>query len=186
MPRKGWSKDASGKEILDQLGIMAARKAALLRAGVVFQSVWKETLNQPGSGRRYEQGVSFITTRGAPRRVVPVAGTPGHPGRARAHTASAPGEPPAKDRGILAASVQVGQATDGTVRVGMGGPRGRIGLALEYGVNTAGSQVGPHPAQGFKVDPRPHARPAKEDAVPRMTQGVVAVLRQKTKGPTLT
>jgi hypothetical protein len=186
MPRAGWSKGASGNEILEQMGILAARRAAVLRAGVIFQGVWKEVLNQPGGGKRYEQGVAFITTKGSPRRVVPVKGTPGHPGRARAHTASRRGEAPAKDRGVLAASVLVGQESDGRVRVGMGGPRGRIGLALEYGVNTAGTRVGPHPATGFKIDPRPHARPARDEAARQMTKGIVTVLKTKTKGPAIT
>jgi hypothetical protein len=67
----------------------------------------------------------------------------------------------------------------------MGGSRGRIGLALEKGVNVAGSAVGRHPARNFKIEPRPHARPAGERAKPAMTKGVVIVMRKATRDVTL-
>lgn len=177
MPRRGYSQSASGKEILEAIGYTAARAAGLKRAGVAVQTEWKTLLNQPGFGKRYEAGVAFITHGG---RVFPVKGTPLNPGRATPHVASAPGQPPAKDRGLLAASVVVGDVEEDTVRVGMGGRRGRIGLALEYGVNTAGSQVGRHPGRNFRILPRPHARPAAELARDNMTDGVVVELRKNT------
>lgn len=178
MPSDGWSKNATADELLRGIGYTAARTAALRRAGVVLQSEWKQLLNQPGRGKRYEAGLAFITTSGAPRRVVAVRGTPTFPGRNAPHTASAPGDPPAKDRGVLAAAVQVGNVDRrGNLRVGMGGPRGRIGEALEFGVNTPESRVGRHPAPGFKIDPRPHGRPAGKRAAPKMTGVVVRELR---------
>lgn len=182
MPRSGYSKSASGDEILRAIGYAAARDAAVKRAGLVLQAEWKELLNRPGSGKRYEAGVAFITTRGSPRRVVAVKGSPLHPSRSSPHTAAAPGEPPAKDRGLLAASVLVGDVRDGALRVGMGGPRGRIGKAQEYGVNTAGSQVGRHPAPGFRIPPHPHARPAADRARDKMGDAMRVTLAKGIKG----
>jgi hypothetical protein len=152
------------------VGVLRARRVGLYRAAVILQSVWK---------------VAFFTTRGSPRRVVAAQGSAKLPSRSRPHRAAKPGDPPAKDRGLLAASVGIDPPAAGQVkrrvRVGMGGSRGRIGLALEKGVNVAGSAVGRHPARNFKIEPRPHARPAGERAKPAMTKGVVIVMRKASR-----
>ena len=182
MPRKGWTETASADEFMRTVGILRARQAGLFAAAKTLQSVWADTLSAPGTGKLYEAGVAFFTTKGSPRRVVATKGSPGLPSRARAHRASKPGDPPAKDRGLLAASVAIDPPAAGSiknrVRVGMGGTRGRIGLALEKGVNVAGSAVGRHPATNFKIEPRPHARPAGERAKPAMTKGITIAMRK--------
>ena len=161
MPRAGWTLGASASDIVTGLGILAARDAALLRAGIILQTEWQRVLNTAGSGQTSD--LEFRTVGG---RVVPVGQA------ARAHTASAPGEAPAPDTGQLKQSIAVAKTTNG-VRVGTGL---RYGLALEYGVNVSGSKTGPHPDASFVLQARPHARPAMKRAKRKMTRGVQATL----------
>ena len=76
--------------------------------------------------------------------------------------ASRPGDPPAPDQGLLRASISIEDHAD-SFRVGPAGPPGRYGRALEYGTD--------------KMDPRPHARPAKRIAEHQMTDAIVFTLR---------
>jgi len=165
--KAGWSMGAKPNDILASLGILQARRSALMNAGIELQGEWKDILNQPGSGKAYEKGIAFITKNG---RVIAIPGTPDNPGRTSTHTASAPGEPPAPDMGGrgLKGSIAVVEMPD-RVRVGTGL---RYGLALEYGVNVAGSRTGPHPGRNFVLQPRPHARPAAKAAKDGMTRAV--------------
>jgi hypothetical protein len=183
MPGAGWTKDASPEEFLRVTGILAARKAALLRAGAILQSEWVEILGSPGTGKLYEEGFAFITTKGAPRRVIRIRGSAKFPGRSAPHRASAPSLPPAPDRGTrggLRGSVLIDDSSPERVRVGFNAAQnGRIALALEYGVNVAGSRVGRHPAENFRIAPRPHARPAGDRARPLMTAAIVRVFREQ-------
>ncbi len=163
MSTAGFTLGATPAQILAATGIIAARRAGLLRAAIVLQGVWKEQLNQPGTGATYD--VEFRTING---RVVP-AGK-----RSSPHTASAPGESPATDTGQLKQSIAVAEvgvrgAAIGGVRVGSGL---RYALALEYGVNVAGSKTGPHPDASFVLQARPHARPALVRAKIGMTKGI--------------
>jgi len=171
---RGWTLKASPAQIVAGMGMMAARKGALKRAAIELQGEWKDVLNQPGSGKTYPAGISFITKGG---RVIAIPGSPGHPGRSSSHTASAPGEPPAPDTHQLGQSIGVAEVGE-NMRVGTGL---RIGLALEYGVNVAGSRTGPHPGKNYVLQPRPHARPAKEAAKDGMTAGVRYALGKGTK-----
>ena len=178
MPKRGWSLFATPAQLLANTGLLAARRVGLMRAAVELQGEWKAILNQPGSGKVYEVGTSFITTRG---RVVPVKGTSKNPGRSSAHQASAPGEPPAPDRGILRNSIEIDVKPD-RIRVGTGL---RQGLALEYGVNVSGTKTGPHPGENYRLQPRPHVRPAGEAAKSPMTQGMKLEFQRKVRGPEL-
>lgn len=146
----------SPQGVIAALGLLAARDAMLERGAIELQTEWKTQLGQPGSGATYPSGTGFVTKGG---KVIPLRASPSYEGRKATHRASAPGESPAKDTGILQAAVQVAKV-EGDWRVGMGGKVGRVGLALEFGVNVSGSRVGSHPAGNFRIEPRPHARPA--------------------------
>lgn len=178
--KPGWSLAKKPKDVLVTLGILAARDQALEKAAIDLQSDWIQQLNQPGSGKTYEAGTGFITHKG---RVIPVKARGKFRGRRSTHVASAPGESPAKDTGDLQRAVQVVRSGAGYL-VGMGGEIGRRGLALEYGVGTAGSQVGPHPG-GIVIEPRPHARPAFRRWQRTGPDRFRAGLKHGTKGPTL-
>lgn len=183
MAVRGWSLKSRPGQMIAALGILAARDASLAAAAEELVTEWKQILNQPGSGKLYAAGTAFITTGGTNRRVVEVGGSPESPSRASDHRASAPGEAPAPDQGDLKNSIDRARMPDGSWRVGTGM---RIGLALEYGVNVSGSQVGPHPAEGHQLQPRPHARPAMKAAEDGMTAVMVSGLKAGVKGPPLT
>ena len=171
MAMAGWTLGVSPSEVIAGLGILGARDAALLRAGIILQTQWSAQLNQPGSGQTYD--TEFRTING---RVVPVGKA------ARSHTASAPGEPPAPDTGELKRSIAVARVAGG-VRVGSGL---RYALALEYGVNVSGSKVSPHPDASFVLQARPHARPALKKAKRKMTKGIRTRLSTVRDFPPLT
>ena len=183
MAVRGWTLNARPAQMIAALGILAARDAGLAAAAEELVTEWKQILNQPGSGKMYAAGTGFITTSGGNRRVVDVGGSPGAPSRASDHRASAPGEPPAPDDATLRNSIDKARMADGSWRVGTGM---RYGLALEYGVNVPGSQTGPHPAEGYQLQPRPHARPAMKAAEDGMTVAMVSDLKAGTRPPKLT
>ena len=171
MPTAGWTLKASPAAIIGGMGILAARDAALLRAGITLQTQWSAQLNTAGSGVTYD--TAFRTIKG---RVVPI-------GRAaRSHTASKPGDSPAPDTGQLKQSIAVAKTSQG-VRVGSGL---RYALALEYGVNVSGSKTVPHPDPSFVLQARPHARPAFRKARPKMSNAIQAGLRTGGRSPQLT
>ncbi len=158
MPARGWSLKARPEQILAVLGMAGARKAALLSSAVVLQSAWKQVLNTPGGGKTRK-----VTKGGA------------------THTASSPGDAPAPDLGELKRSISVVD-TEGEIRVGTGL---RYGLALEFGVNVAGSRVGPHPSPNFEIQPRPHARPAFVKAKRKMSVAMAGTLKARLGTPSL-
>lgn len=176
MSARGWSLQGGPAAVLGTLGIFAARRAALMRAGLELQAVWKDVLNTPGTGKTYKRGTGFITKGG---KVIPIAGEEGS--RSSDHTASAPGAAPAPDTGQLRRSIAVAEMGD-EVRVGTGL---RYGLVLEYGNRVSGSRTGPHPGENFVLQPRPHARPAKAKATGAMTKGVRLVFAGKVRAPRL-
>jgi len=182
MAVRGWTLNSKPGQIVAALGILAARDAALSMAAEELVTEWKLVLNQPGRGKLYERGTAFITTSGANRRVVPVGGSPEAPGRASDHRASAPGDAPAPDEGDLRSSIDRARMPNGSWRVGTGK---RSGLALEYGVNVSGSLTGPHPAEDFRLQPRPHARPAMVAAKDGMTESMVSGLKAGVRAPQL-
>jgi hypothetical protein len=177
---RGWSLGAPGFDIAATLGLLVAAQNGLEGQAEELQATWTEILNSPGTGKQYEEGIAFITHR---QRVFPVPGRPGHPGRASAHRASAPGEPPASDDSLLEKAVQIQRKSPFKISVGMGGEIGRVGLVLEFGLNVPGSRVGAHPAKpsGYKIEPRPHARPAGKIALGRMRPGMHKALRSGTR-----
>jgi hypothetical protein len=156
----GWTLATTPTGVLAGVGIVVRMRQALQQAALELQSEWKGLLAQPGSGATYTN--RFATIGG---HVVPFADDARPP-----HTASAPGQPPAKDTGELAASIQIDDSDVDRIRVGT---NLRYGLALEYGVNTVGSKVGAHPDPGFVILPRPHARPAKDRAEPKMKDRMI-------------
>lgn len=173
-----WSLRIPAPALVQNLGLIGAADGAMLVAAGELQSEWKKVLSRPGSGKLYEAGMSFFTTAGAPRRVVAYRTAHGGPRRSTAHRASAPGDPPATDFGHLRAAVDIEREGVAAYRVGMGGNEGRIGLALEYGVNVAGSKVGRHPAKNFRIDPRPHGRVAVEEGLPNMRESALRVAKR--------
>src|SRR5690606_23800475 len=174
MPRPGFSLDVTPAQLREAAGIGDRTiAAALFQAGLTLQNEWMEMLSQPGHGSFYPKGIRFVTIAAA-RKVI--AFFDEAEGRLTSHTASAPWEPPAPDTGAGRASIAIDDhdlLTRLRLRVGT---NVRVLLALEFGVNYPGSRVRAHPG-GIIIEPRPHARPAKETAVPRMNDRIVAVLR---------
>ena len=177
----GWFTKGNPANVMAALGLLAARDAMLERGAVELQTEWKTQLNQPGSGRVYPAGEGFITKGG---KLLRLEGSASFEGRKATHRASAPGESPARDTGNLSKAVQVAR-DGGDWRVGMGGKIGRVGLALEFGVNVSGSRVGPHPAGNFQIAPRPHARPAIARWKQRIAPDLRNVMRSNLKTPRL-
>ena len=176
--RSGWSLLIPAKALVGQLGLVGAADASMLAASATFQGDWRKVLSRPGSGRLYEAGQAFFTSAGSPRRVIPFRSSTGGPRRSRAHRASAPGDPPATDFGHLRAAVDIEREGVASYKVGMGGRIGRIGLALEFGVNTPGTKVGRHPGKGLRIDPRPHGRVAAADSLPNMRKSALATAKR--------
>ncbi len=143
----GWTLVTSPAGILAATGIIARQRRGLKRVALLLQSSWKDVLSQVGHGETYSIRFAFIGGR-----VVPLTSV-----SRPAHRASAPGEPPAKDTGESAASIQIDDRGGDRIRVGT---NRRSLLALEYGVNVPGSKVGPHPDPNFVIEPRPHAEVA--------------------------
>lgn len=176
MPRPGFSLNVTPAQLREAAGIGDRTiKAALLEGANELRNAWLEILETPGTGRVYPKGIAFVTLMNAfPPRVIALEEDDA--GRRAQHTASAPGEPPARDTGASIASIVVDDQQLGMINLVRVGTNQRHLLALEFGVNVAGSAVAPHPG-GIVIEPRPHARPAKDAAVPRMTRAVAAVLR---------
>lgn len=133
----------------------------LFAGGLVLEKHWKRVLGRRGTGRVYD--VRLRTVGG---RVIPVGPRP-------RHRASAPGQPPAPDRGELRGSVGTAKV-GGKVRVGPGVPRpsqrGYVARILEEGVTS-------HPA-GIVIAPRPHAQEAARRAMREMNGVVIGHLRR--------
>lgn len=143
----GWTLVTSPAGILAATGILTAQRRGLKRVAILLQSSWKEVLSLRGKGKTYSIRFAFVNGR-----VVPLTGV-----SRPAHRASAPGDPPAKDTGESAASIQIDDRQGNRIRVGT---NKRSLLALEYGVNVPGSKVGQHPDPNFVIEPRPHAEVA--------------------------
>lgn len=106
----------------------------ILSATVRVERRAKQLLSRKGSGRVYRRGV----TKG---------------GRRRFHQASAPGQPPAADTGLLRASINRELSADGRGLVGRVGTSVKYGRYLELGTT--------------KMRARPFLRPALEAADPK-------------------
>lgn len=148
------------------------RRMALRMAAEHGAAVWRKMLSGPGSGRLYPAGLQFITKGG---RVIPIQDKSGVRRSRAAHRASRPGDAPAKDSGGTASRIYVNLDNPDAPRPAS--PDRHL-LALEHGVNVAGSQVGTHPG-GIVIAPRPSARPAMEEAIPEMRKIMLRVLRGK-------
>lgn len=111
----------------------------LERRAVEVETAAKRLLSLPGTGRVYTTG--FFTD--AEGRVRPV-------GRRVPHQASAPGEPPAVDTGLLRASVRHELATEGDELAAYVGSDLKISTWLETGTR--------------KMAPRPFLQPALDAA----------------------
>lgn len=176
MPKPGYSLNVTPAQLREAAGIGdRVIRAALFEAANELRNAWTEILETPGTGNVYPKGIRFVTLMNAfPPRVI--AFQDDELGRKAQHTASAPGEPPARDTGASIASITVDDQDLASINLVRVGTNMRHLLALEFGVNVAGSAVAPHPG-GIVIEPRPHARPAKDRAVPRMNERVVSVLR---------
>ena len=91
-----------------------------------------------------------------------VLNTPGEGKIYRRHQASKPGDPPAPDTAALRQSIDKEEMDDGSIRVGTGLDYGRH---LEFGT--------------AHIDPRPHARPARDVALAGMNDTLKATLGGK-------
>lgn len=148
--------ELTGAAFQQSLGRLAvALKAAALPEGVAMRAAGLELeravvleLSQPGSGRHYRRGKGVV------------------------HVASAPGEPPAVDTGILRGSAHSG-VVDGEMRVGVRAP---YAAALEFGTATAGK------SGTVTIAPRPFMRPALAKAMARMRLVVRAAFAKATEG----
>lgn len=156
---RGWTLDASVDGVMDRIGVADAVKRGLFAAGNELINTWDGFLARPGSGVLYTEE---LRTLGAPgkRFVAPVA--PRVP-----HRASVPGSPPAPDSGVGRDSLGSEFQDEFTNRVGSG--------AAHLAILEAGVPPGRHPAD-IVIEPRPHARPAADDAKPRMTAEMVREL----------
>ncbi len=173
----GWTRDASPEDILRAIvGPPERVRAALRVAAEELRGEWAEVLSQPGRGKFYEAGLRFITKGG---RTIPVHDRSGVR-RGGGRTASAPGDPPARHTGLMAASIAIDDSNPDELRIGPSGPRARILLAMEFGVNVSGSKVGTHPG-GIVIEPRPSAAPALERARPKMIDGFRAMMARQQR-----
>lgn len=166
MASPGWDLDASPEEIITTLGIARVVQRGLWEAALKLQAKWVETLKPENpTGETYPADLTFITWKGT---VIPIESDLS---RTSEHQASAPGEPPASDRGTLANSINIRILPTGGVRVGS-----NLGYArwLEFGVDD-------HPG-GITIAPRPHARPAKEAAEEEMTEALRVLLADEVGG----
>lgn len=150
-------------EMISGLAVNVAVESGLMEAAITLQARWVQTLKPENpSGETYPADLTFITWKG---RVIPITADDdeegGDLGRESDHQASAPEEPPASDRGTLANSINIDVHRFGKVRVGSGLEYARY---LEFGVDD-------HPG-GITIEPRPHARPAKEAAEEEMTEAL--------------
>lgn len=109
---------------------MELDKNKILRfVGLEFVRVIKEMLSRPGTGRLYNRGGK----RGKKRRKATIAKS--------AHRASAPGEPPARDRGILIGSIGMDVAGE-VLTVGTGQKKA---IWLEFGTLKDGGHMEARP-----------------------------------------
>lgn len=143
--------------------IQAGKKVVLTSAAVALEGAIKEELSNPGTGRTYVVG----RTKGRLRK----DGTRGK-GKLRTHQASAPGEPPAPDTGVLRNSIhhEVDQdkATVGTNLV--------YAQPLEFGTTTAGKN------HHTVIKPRPFMGPALIKVRDKLNGIVVSGLRSSARG----
>lgn len=143
VPKDGSNPFAPG---LDRLGAATRseeQRSAVLAAGLELVIASKLMLSKPGTGRDY------------PRK------------GGKVHKASAPGQPPAVDRGELRNSI--GEAFVGDVlRVGSGLEKAPL---LEFGTISL---------EGF-IAPRPFMRPALTEAKPRMGAVMASELNQNVR-----
>lgn len=169
-PKPGWTLNADPEDIAASLGLVAAARSGVMEAAAVLQEEWINLLKQEGSGRVYPADITFITHDGT---VIPIEADLG---REEDHQASAPDEPPATDRGTLAASIGIDPSPQAVAPFTPGKiGRVRVGSPLEYARYLEWG-VDDHPG-GITIAPRPHARPAKEKAKEQMTDAIVSELR---------
>lgn len=165
----GWSAKAPISDLIREIvGPPERLRGALREAAEVLAGEWREVLSGAGEGELYEAGTGFVTVGG---RTFPVkkrkdGSAPQVRLRQVDHRASKPGDAPAMDSGATAASIGIDDGDPDELRVGS---NRRTLLALEFGVNVAGSKVGEHPG-GIVIEPRPSMEPALEAAEPGMRE----------------
>lgn len=161
-PPRGWTLQTS-VDIAGALGVPQAVRRGLFAAAEVGAGTWRAMLSRPGSGRLYDRALRTLRRRDGSFFVGPVA--PRVP-----HRASAPGEPPAPDRGAsggLLGSVNHIELDPNARRVGSSAPHAAI---QEFGFPPSA-----HPA-GIGLEPRPHARPAMAESIPGMNAAMAREL----------
>jgi hypothetical protein len=148
----------------------------------------KDSLSLPGKGRvyEYEWRMRRKPIKGLPKPPRPFELKPGRfPAGVseewvrprKAHRASAPGDPPAKDYGVLAASVLPPKVikhvpnVETVVRVGVYDKKKKV-LALEFGSHSGGQR---------HIAPRPFFRPAIEHARTGMADKMLEQYRKQIR-----
>lgn len=125
---------------MDRLEVRQKARKGVLSAALVLRNRWaNDVLRRPGTGRLYRRG-------------------------GVSHRASAPGEPPATDTGVLANSIDVEglpNPVDPSARVGSGLAYARH---LEFGVPG-------------RIEPRPHATVALAEAEKDMNDAFRRAMR---------
>lgn len=160
----GWSVRTSVDRMVDEIGVTQALERGILEAAGHLRTTWTQVLKRQGSGRTYPADITFRTFGG---RVVPVKREAvGEQNRTAAHTASAPGEPPATDSGVLSNSI---------ARVEQSRARQRVGTPLAY-ARWLHFGVTDHPG-GITIAPRPHGDIALEEA----RDGMRKLMRRATR-----
>lgn len=143
--------------------IQASKKLILTTAAVALEGAIKEELSHPGTGRIYVVG----RTKGRLRK----DGTRGK-GKVTTHQASAPGEPPAPDEGVLRNSIHH-EVDDEKATVGTNEKRA---AALNNGTTTAGRK------HNVTIKPRPFMEPALIKVRGKLNGIVVSGLRGAARG----
>jgi phage gpG-like protein len=143
--------------------IQAGKKLILTAAAVALEGAIKEELSHPGTGVVYVVG----RTKGRLRK----DGTRGK-GKSTTHQASAPGEPPAPDTGLLRNSIHH-EVDDDKATVGT---NLEYAQPLEFGTTSAGK--GHHTV----IAPRPFMRPALAKVRDQLNGIVVSGLRSAGSG----
>lgn len=142
VPKDGSNAFAAGLERLKGTAQGEEQRAAVMAAALELVIAAKLKLSQPGTGREYKRG----------RKV---------------HKASAPGSPPAVDKGELRNDIAAG-IVGGVVRVGSSLPKAPL---LEFGTLKDGGHIAP----------RPFMRPALAEAKPRMGAIMAGELNQAVR-----
>lgn len=142
--------------------IRADREKVVLAIMQPLRSQIVEELSHPGTGRVRWNRIK-TTTRSGRRRAITAKRI------ARAGRASAPGEPPAADFGVLRGSIQ--SEYDRAVQRGRTGTNNKYAAPLNFGTRRAGK------SRNVVIEPRPFMEPAMKKSTHAMTSAGLQIAR---------